>query len=413
MQIGRNSLISGVFTSTNKPLFHLNKFSLYMFVVYSLKECYIWHVFIKMESLMVTFYRCGHGDCAMIDDVIDVNGIKEPVKLYIDLGPKNFVVPSSQNMSNADLLITHSDNDHCCGKATFLTPNRIFVPAFFAEMEVILLKLLHHGNTGILNPNYKGKLIPVDKDNSLDYSPNLKWNVFNPDRKKWGDWVSNLSIPLDQIIDSINGYLSDMQLDIDVDGFIRVARDAQSYYRDRNRDVSDEDLRLFVIAVLYKVCRRSRKKKISLKRAVSAFKCHDANEYSIVFKYIDSCDNSFLFTGDAPSEVYTTNYTGKTVQARVLKVPHHGSKTGIDIDKSTPPSSVALNNINPEFMVISNANQDKTPPSVEVLRFLSSQPGKILLMTNDFTKLAALNGVKYKGVGSSYVFPNGIQAQII
>lgn len=362
---------------------------------------------------MVTFYQCGHGDCAMIDDVFNVNGQQEPVKLYIDLGPRSFAVPFNQNMSNADLLITHSDNDHCCGRASFLTPNRIFVPAFFVELEIILLKLLHHNNTGLLSANNKGKFISVDESHQLEYSPNLKWDVFNPVKNKWGKWVSGLTITLDQVIDSVNGYLSDMQVDLDVDGFIRVVRDARGYYNDRNSDVSDEEVRLFVIAVLYKIYCRSRQQKLSLNQAVSFFKCYDANEYSIVFKYLDSSDTSFLFTGDAPSEVYARSYTNKNVQARVLKVPHHGSATGIDIVNSVPPSSIALSNINPDFMVVSNANQNKTPPSVGVLRFLNSQPGRLLLMTNDFTKLSALNGTTYSGVSLPYAFPNGIQAEIV
>ncbi len=359
---------------------------------------------------MVTFYRCGHGDCAMIDDVFNINGHQEPVKLYIDLGRKSFAIPYNQNMSNADLLITHSDNDHCCGQASFLTPNRIFVPAFFVELEIILLKLHHHKNIGLLNHNNKGRFIPVEESRQLVYSPNLKWDVFNPVRNKWGKWVSSLSIPIDQLIDSINGYLSDVQVDLDVDGIIRSVRDARDYYIDRNSDVSDDEVWLFVIAVLYKVYCRSRKKKLTLTQAVNAFKCHDANEYSIVFKYIDSCGTSFLFTGDAPSEVYARSYTNKNVQARVLKVPHHGSATGIDIVNSVPPSSIALNNIDPDFMVVSNANQNKTPPNVGVLNFLRNQPGKTLLMTNDFTKLA---GASFKGVSLPYSFPNGIQAKIV
>ena len=58
---------------------------------------------------MVTFFKCGHGDCAMINDTFNINGVTEQVKLYVDLGPRSrsFRVPVPQGMVNADLLITH------------------------------------------------------------------------------------------------------------------------------------------------------------------------------------------------------------------------------------------------------------------------------------------------------------------
>lgn len=364
---------------------------------------------------MVTFFKCGHGDCAMINDTFNINGVTEQVKLYVDLGPRSrsFRVPVPQGMANVDLLITHSDDDHCCGYARSLNPNRIFVPAFFAEMETILLKLIFHKNTGILNPNNVGRLVPVEESHPLVYSSNLKWDVFNPIRNKWGRWVSSLSIPLDGIISRLDRFLSDMDIDLDVEGFIGVAREARKYYREHTAEYSDEDLRLFVVAVLFKIYLRSRKQKISLSKAISAFRCHDANDYSIVFKYIDSDDNTFLFTGDAPSDVYVRPYQNKSVRSRILKVPHHGSKTGFGLTNTVPPTSVAFSKIDPEFMVVSNANYLKAPPNIDVLDFLSNQPGKHLLLTNDFTRLPRQLGRRgHRGVTVPYVFPQGIKAEI-
>lgn len=344
---------------------------------------------------MVTFYQCGHGDCALIDDTFNIPGGSEHVRLYVDLGPRKFRIPHPN--VDADVLITHSDDDHCRGQAAGLNPRRVFVPSFFAEMTVILLKLLQKTNHGVLN-RFAGKLIPVDTSHPIVYSPSLQWEVFNPKRNQWGSWVSSQTISVNEIIEKVNRYLVDKHVRMDVDGFFALARDARRYYRDNNSGVDDEEMRLFVIAVLYKIYLRSRQSRINLRKAISAFKCYDANEYSIVFKYFDSKGTSFLFTGDAPSLVYQT---ANNIGAKVLKVPHHGSSTGFDIGNimSAFPHSDVLTKINPEIMIVSHGDRKQNPPHVGVIAFLNSQPGRQLFLTSDITRNKNLpQGVSYKGV---------------
>jgi hypothetical protein len=366
---------------------------------------------------MVTFYNCFHGDCAFISDTITLpNGTPEQVKLYVDLGPARFHIPNP--VPDADLLISHSDNDHCLGKASTLNPRRIFVPAFFMEMAIILHTLVTHHNLSIHKyPVLAHKFIPVDDGHPLVYAPNLKWDVFNPCRNLWMNWLPP-QVSLISLKATLNNFLSSNHIDADVDALIELSKGAQAFYSDGVADVSEDELERFVLAVTYRIYQyaNTRHGGLSISRAVSLFKCSEVNDYSIVFKFIDSNGKSFLFTGDAPCCVYTRNYTNKSVQSDVLKVPHHGSNTGFDMDhitQSTPPYSEVLNNINPKVMVVSHGDHKPGPPDVEVIRFLNNQqPNRLLLLTTDIVKNNGLNpSESYMGVQTPYTI-HGINAEI-
>ena len=57
---------------------------------------------------MVTFFKCGHGDCAMINDTFNINGVTEQVKLYVDLVKSDIInkaAESKPNMTEADIAL--------------------------------------------------------------------------------------------------------------------------------------------------------------------------------------------------------------------------------------------------------------------------------------------------------------------
>ncbi len=361
---------------------------------------------------MVTFYNCGHGDCALIKDKFThSDGSIEYVNLCIDLGPSTFNVPPAVQQG-IDLLITHSDNDHCLGNAASLIPNRIFVPAFFAEMTVILYKLVNNENLSIQSyPSLAGKFIPVDEGHPITYSQKIQWEVFNPQKDLWKKWLPNHRITQTSK-NTLDRFLRQNNIDTDINGLIKLVDKTRGFYSDDARN-DNNDLESFVYAVLQKIYDYAQMPSLdrSFKKAISFFKHYNANEYSIVFKYIDSNNTSFLFTGDAPRKVFTKNYAGKNIQSQVLKVPHHGSASGFDVrnmQKARPFSNV-LNQIQPDYMVVSHGDIAGGPPNLSVIKFLS-QTGRQLYLTNDITA----NGTTlYHKVKVPFNFPNKIKAKIL
>ncbi|MFA6397428.1 MAG: ComEC/Rec2 family competence protein [Candidatus Paceibacterota bacterium] len=77
----------------------------------------------------------------------------------------------------------------------------------------------------------------------------------------------------------------------------------------------------------------------------------DSNESSVVAKLIYG-NESFLFTGDSPkiTEAYMFNHYKNSLQASVLKLAHHGSKTS--------SSELFLESVNPQYAVISSGKNN-------------------------------------------------------
>lgn len=98
----------------------------------------------------------------------------------------------------------------------------------------------------------------------------------------------------------------------------------------------------------------------------------DTNDASIVAKLVYG-KNSFLFTGDSPQkmEKYLVSLDGKNLNANVLKVGHHGSKTS--------SSEEFLGYVSPEYAVISVGKDNRyNHPHQEVLDRLQKFGIKIL-----------------------------------
>lgn len=90
-------------------------------------------------------------------------------------------------------------------------------------------------------------------------------------------------------------------------------------------------------------------------------KYKDTNDASVVLM-ISFFENDFLFTGDASKEVLEDYDIG---DIEVLKVSHHGSRTGI--------SKTLVNEISPEYSVISAAAKNKyNHPHKETLKLLNN-----------------------------------------
>lgn len=109
----------------------------------------------------------------------------------------------------------------------------------------------------------------------------------------------------------------------------------------------------------------------------------DLNDTSIVIK-VTHGDNSFLFTGDATSNVEKT-LLNKDIKSDVLKVAHHGS------DYSS--TSDFLDLVNPMYAVISvGINNSYNHPSNTVINRLNSRNIKVYRTDEDKTILISSYG---------------------
>ena len=95
------------------------------------------------------------------------------------------------------------------------------------------------------------------------------------------------------------------------------------------------------------------------------------NDMSIVLR-VDYGDNSFLFTGDAESmSEYILLDSGMTLQATVLKVGHHGSRTSSTLE--------FLHAVSPTYAIIScGKNNSYSHPHPETIASLSAIDACIL-----------------------------------
>lgn len=90
----------------------------------------------------------------------------------------------------------------------------------------------------------------------------------------------------------------------------------------------------------------------------------DSNDSSVVFRLVFD-ESEFLFTGDITTKVEKELVSQKiNLQADVLKVPHHGSKYSTSVD--------FLENVNPEFAIISVGKNSYGHPTPEVLQKLEN-----------------------------------------
>ncbi|KKU87344.1 MAG: Metallo-beta-lactamase family protein [Candidatus Gottesmanbacteria bacterium GW2011_GWA2_47_9] len=97
----------------------------------------------------------------------------------------------------------------------------------------------------------------------------------------------------------------------------------------------------------------------------------ELNDYSVVL-WLRYGDFDAIFTGDADTHI-EEKYRGVALadnRVEVLKVPHHGSKTGM--------TEAFLDWLNPELAVISVGKNSYGHPAEETIRQLRQKDSKIL-----------------------------------
>lgn len=115
----------------------------------------------------------------------------------------------------------------------------------------------------------------------------------------------------------------------------------------------------------------------------------DPNEPSIVLIYSQS-DVNILYTGDAQSWVLKDIFSKNRSKISILKVPHHGSVTGLDED--------TLNLIRPRISIISVGKKNfYHHPSPDVIEYYKKSK-RILLRTDEVGEIRfnIVNGLVYR-----------------
>lgn len=96
----------------------------------------------------------------------------------------------------------------------------------------------------------------------------------------------------------------------------------------------------------------------------------DPNDISLVFSYIEGT-NKVLYAGDAPQWALENIMEEENLKSAVLKVPHHGSKTGLN--------KKILDSVRPSLSIISvGKNNFYHHPSSEILGLFRSEKSKLL-----------------------------------
>lgn len=320
---------------------------------------------------MITFFECGQGDASFIDDV--------NFKLFVDLGARPF---SGVNHNSFDLMISHSHVDHINGFSfqNGTTIGNLYVPAYFPEYVAIIKKLRNRPvrgrrvNVPIIPP--RNRRIPLYDGKQL-YGGKI--TVCNPPLNPWDYWGVDVSD--ENWFDEINRVLS--LWDMNLESLLEEAIAA------RNEMFNDEvipdgyDSRKFVFGMLGVMVNNYASGRWSVTNLSSNFKKYNANMLSIVFSYEDG-EKKYLFTGDAEWEVYCRIICGnhRSLKCDFLKVPHHGSNTGLKecILRSMDPDAAVISHDNGRF-----ASSSDSHPHKEILCMLKNN-NVIVYPTNDIIK---------------------------
>jgi DNA internalization-related competence protein ComEC/Rec2 len=112
----------------------------------------------------------------------------------------------------------------------------------------------------------------------------------------------------------------------------------------------------------------------------------ELNTWSAVL-YLKYNNNSFLFTGDADAESEQDMIASKeSLQADVLKVAHHGSKTST--------TNAFLKSVSPTYAIISVGKNDYGHPSKEVLNALKQSKIQVYQTNESGTIVITSDGKK-------------------
>ncbi|MBO4858759.1 MAG: hypothetical protein J5527_09610 [Treponema sp.] len=328
---------------------------------------------------MITVYECGQGDSAFIQDL----------SLLVDLGEKQ---PNNlPNVSNIDLMISHSHDDHIFGIKLFnYNVNQLIVPAYLPECNTIISKLKNKNTYKCSN---KLRLVC---DGMLLY--NGKVRILNPPVEPWNNWKKVEKVTDDQV----NSFLIEIGLSRE-----EIQNTLASLeYESEIPPIANYNRDLFVISMLKVIAYNYYSYQGNLSRAINSFVNDEANDLSIIFSYKADNNIIYLFTGDANKKQFEriNLEDANALKCDVLKVPHHGSKNSLDqeiIGYMSPKIAIVSHN-NRKF-----GNAKDSHPNQEILDLFENN--KIpLFSTNDVLKEDKQNNTqkivmaKYRGTIKGY-----------
>lgn len=329
---------------------------------------------------MLTVFNCGQGDAIKLESDCCVFNSGKP--LYIDLGPSSFTCPI--NSPEIDLLITHSHDDHICGKFNnnnFIL-DTLYIPAYFPEIYKILKKLL------------RGQFVKIPT--AFQHVELLyEGSTFGKCRH-----MEVLNPPLDpnDIFSKKNNFEFSLQ---EVELFLE--QNGTSVNDIINQDTPFNNItypegysgEMFVTIAVSMIKQLTRNGNVTIEKAIKRFLEFDANKISVVFKYHEEISGLvYLMTGDADRSVFNRLIKKNCcLKSDVLKVPHHGSIKNL--------SKRILSKILPSVAIISHNNgkfgkaQD-THPNTGVIDMLKKL-GSAVYYTNDVIKNGVLTESAHSG----------------
>lgn len=320
---------------------------------------------------MLEVYNCGQGDHFRLS----FPGCKtERVPLIVDLGPSTFSLPIIDPI--IDLLITHSDVDHVCGKVAGSAPKirNLYIPAYLPE----LLKIIQKLDPKLFRPLPSSCKTTMLWDQTLRPPCNHIYILNPPISPAHFLGVEQKSTSI------LNSFLQDFNTSIN--DLIGPDLDVAAVERPEGYDAEG-----FITRVISRVIDLSVDITVSGKRwGLRQFVKHDANALSIVFQFSLNGNPNILMTGDADLSVFRRLIARNEPRLvnDILKISHHGSKYGTN--------KKILKQIMPKVAIISHGNRYGHPAAKVItdIRHLGISD----YYTNAFAKTNGLSAARFTGV---------------
>ncbi len=352
-------------------------------------------------------------------------------QIIVDLGDGSYNITKDIDMSkNLTIVLTHHDKDHIGGFKYFIGKKfdcikTIVLPAYQNEITLIAKSILSlkginnaedcsdlidNLNDIINNQIFLKEISNMKRPNIVfayeNYSFCDHMKVLNPPVTfKSRNWTKGLS---DEIFEFYSDKLFNSEFSRDINIYFSTVRNTERnmdywyidsrnlneifiYNNQQNHEPIENSNNLRQKANFYfqftfenieqLIAFNNNPTRKNFSTIYNSFiKCaHDA---SIVLK-ADFANQTFLLTGDASKKVFNRLIDNHIcIQAKYLKIPHHGSKNNLD--------QKILNAINPEYAIISHNNRrfgksKDTHPHKEILELLEKNRVEILV-TNDVVK---------------------------